>query len=406
MVIVFVTDEYPPARCGGIGTYTAIVAQALAALGYVVHVITKSSDGLVNERLSSGVYVHEIPPVYSNSLWHKLLQYVGAYRKFPIFSHWLAWANAVRCEVSRIQRHMPIDIIEVPDFHAQGILLMLMHRRNTIVRLHNPASIVYVDNGIEISTDLAMAMALEQIAVKCATMVTSPSLAMAQRLRQQWKMEYKHLRIIPCPIDDELFVPLRDWGCESRHTILYVGRLSEAKGVRCFINAAALVHLQFPDVEYVLVGDEASHPEIDDISYAEYIARTAPDLSGRVRFISPVARSDLPRFYQNAYLCVVPSIGFESFSYTSLEAMACGCPLIASKTGAISEIVIDGITGVLVLPNDHVALSNAIKWLLADQGYCLKLETSAIQHVKNNYRLEEVIKRQLEVYKDVVEKRK
>jgi glycosyltransferase involved in cell wall biosynthesis len=78
-----------------------------------------------------------------------------------------------------------------------------------------------------------------------------------------------------------------------------------------------------------------------------------------------LSKEEMIREYQNAHLFLLPSFG-EGFPNSLLEAMASGLPVIASKVGAVPEVVEDRINGILIDPGDPGALTRAIKLLLQD----------------------------------------
>ncbi|MEO5377601.1 MAG: glycosyltransferase family 4 protein [Magnetococcus sp. DMHC-6] len=88
-----------------------------------------------------------------------------------------------------------------------------------------------------------------------------------------------------------------------------------------------------------------------------------PDLQGRV-FLTGAMTHDV-HLYQDLDIYLQPSLS-EGSSMTTVEAMAMGLPVIASRTGGLAEVVIDGETGLLVPPNDPQALAEAILTLLHD----------------------------------------
>ena len=75
---------------------------------------------------------------------------------------------------------------------------------------------------------------------------------------------------------------------------------------------------------------------------------------------------DLPKHYRDADICLVPTIAQDSLSRTSVEAMASGIPVIASRIGGLPFTVIDGVTGLLIEPGDAVDLARKIARLLDD----------------------------------------
>ena len=134
--------------------------------------------------------------------------------------------------------------------------------------------------------------------------------------------------------------------------VLYVGRLSEEKGVRELARAADGLPL-------VVVGDGP-------------LRSLFPQAVG---FVPPHA---LGPWYERAAMVVVPSRR-EGYGVAAREAMAYGRPVVASAVGGLLDAVEDGITGVLVPPDDVTALRTAMEGLLADRGRRLTLGTAARQ---------------------------
>ena len=132
--------------------------------------------------------------------------------------------------------------------------------------------------------------------------------------------------------------------------VLYVGRLSEEKGVRELAAAAAGLPL-------VVVGDGP--------------LRTL--LPQTVGFVPP---GELGPYYERASIVVVPSRR-EGYGVAAREAMAHGRPVVASAVGGLVDAVEDGVTGLLVPPRDPPALREALVRLLADAACVLRLGVGA-----------------------------
>ena len=94
---------------------------------------------------------------------------------------------------------------------------------------------------------------------------------------------------------------------------------------------------------------------------------------------------------------VVPSLLQEPFGLVNIELMACGLPVIASRVGGIPEIVLDGVTGLLVEPNDPQALSEAMAKLLDDPELRKRMGENARKHVVQNFSLETYLDRLSEI---------
>lgn len=117
---------------------------------------------------------------------------------------------------------------------------------------------------------------------------------------------------------------------------IFVGRLSKEKGLVTLIDAWR----RFGDIPLVVVGDGPSRNGI------EYRVQDS-GLQDAVTFTGPVERNRLLQLMQQAEFLLLPSETYEGFPLVLAEAFACGTPVIASRRGAMAEIVEDGRTGIL-----------------------------------------------------------
>ena len=161
-------------------------------------------------------------------------------------------------------------------------------------------------------------------------------------------------------VDTEYFRPSTDARRERPLTVLMVGRLLREKGVREFVEAAAIVRKQLPGVQFLLAGDsDPGNPSsIDPNVVAEWQER------GDVRFLGH--RPDIRDLIQAADLAVLPSYR-EGMPRSLLEAAACGVPLVATDVPGCREIVSNGVNGLLVPPFDSRLLAEAVIELLGDR---------------------------------------
>ena len=161
-------------------------------------------------------------------------------------------------------------------------------------------------------------------------------------------------------VDTAHFRPPADARRERPLTVLMVGRLLREKGVREFVEAAAIVRSQLPGVQFLLAGDsDPGNP-----------SSIAPDVvaewqrKGDVSFLGH--RPDIRELIQAADLAVLPSYR-EGMPRSLLEAAACGLPLVATDVPGCREILSNGINGLLVPPLDSKLLAEAIIELLGDR---------------------------------------
>lgn len=138
--------------------------------------------------------------------------------------------------------------------------------------------------------------------------------------------------------------------------VVAAGRLSTEKGFDVLLEAMSLAVADGLDVRLDLVGSGPEH---------DRLARLAADLGGRVTLVPAQPRDALWSRMDAAQVLVVPSRR-EGLGLVALEAIARGRPVIASRAGGLPEVVVDGVDGVLVTPEDPRALADALHKLPLD----------------------------------------
>jgi glycosyltransferase involved in cell wall biosynthesis len=131
----------------------------------------------------------------------------------------------------------------------------------------------------------------------------------------------------------------------ARDGLLFVGRLSVEKGIDTLVRAAALL----PQGTTVRVAGEGP---------LSHLTQAAPGLSP----LGALPQADVLQAMAGATALVVPSIWYENFPRTVVEAYAQGLPVIASRLGALADLVDDGQTGLLFNPGDPVDLAAKLQW--------------------------------------------
>lgn len=192
----------------------------------------------------------------------------------------------------------------------------------------------------------------------------------ADHVLKEHKVDKAKLHVIPRGIDVDGFTPERvtnertetlrkQWSLKGgRPVIVMPGRLTRWKGQLVFIEA--LARLADHNVEAVMVGDAQER----DAYVEELHARvTQLDLAAITHI--PGHCSDMPAAFMLADVIVTPSIEPEAFGRVAVEAQAMGKPVVASRLGAQTETVVDGVTGFLFPPGDAAALAQGITRALA-----------------------------------------
>lgn len=169
---------------------------------------------------------------------------------------------------------------------------------------------------------------------------------------------------------------------------LFVGRLSEEKGIETIVRAAKLI----PDVTFKIVG---RGPQM------ERLHRLAEGLSN-IEFLGFRMGEELANLYRGAMAVLLPSRVHENFPLAILESMAAGKPVIASHVGGVPEIVDDRVNGLLVSPADLNGWVEAIMRLAYDEDLRLSMAHAARSTVEYRFQLDDHYHRLMAMYEEVL----
>lgn len=143
--------------------------------------------------------------------------------------------------------------------------------------------------------------------------------------------------------------------------ILFVGRLGAEMGLDSFLASARLIADRHPDAKFLMVGQAAD--------LADEAERECAASGGRMMLVRNAPYDELPLYYRLADMLVVPTRGDRTCSsLAGMEAMATRVAVAGFAIGGIPEIVEDGVTGLLVPPEDVAKLADAIDQLLTDEA--------------------------------------
>ena len=188
-------------------------------------------------------------------------------------------------------------------------------------------------------------------------------------------------------VDADQFEPSEP-GEGEEPLILFVGRKSPEKGVHRLLEAFDIVAKTMPGARLALVGPQnlagqelvdrdGTDPLFSDVRqfwgktarFSSYLVEKAEShTAGKVTFVDRVDHSELAEWYRRADIFVFPSLWQEPFGMPPTEAMAAGLPVVATRSGALPEIVVHGKTGLLVDRADVDGLAGALLELLQDPG--------------------------------------
>lgn len=176
--------------------------------------------------------------------------------------------------------------------------------------------------------------------------------------------------------------------------IAYAGRLASAKGVHILIRAIVGVLAEVPNARLLVAGDGPERKTL------QRLVRDL-DIETSVTFTGHLQREEMERRLDPAWVQVVPSLWDEPFGNVVTESMMRGVAVVASASGGISEIVRDGVDGVLVPPGDVDALGRALLGLLTRPARAEAMGAAGRRRVLDAFSEQRLVDRMEEIFLDV-----
>lgn len=240
-----------------------------------------------------------------------------------------------------------------------------------------------------------MALVLATLSSIFSTLVVANSKATADHYSRTRLIGSSRIRVIYNGVDESRLslrpeVALRSLIEDIPEGVVFtlVGRINRWKGHSVFLDAAEQLVAELEEVRFLVVGDSFLGQEELTEALDRRIA-SSDVLRGRM--VRLPHTTEIGSIYSVTDVVVVPSIVPESFGLVAAEAMAAGLPIIASRIGALSEVVKEGRTGILVDPGDHVSLSEAMAKLAASPDLRARMGREGRRRFERRFRVERYV---------------
>jgi glycosyltransferase involved in cell wall biosynthesis len=253
------------------------------------------------------------------------------------------------------------DVVEVPDWMAEGWLFALSRSIPLVAHVHAPIPMIARHGEWPVTRDIRWSSALEKYAVERADVITSPSQFLVDCLRDVGWLNGLGAEVIPYALDWPRWkdvVPVS----ETDPVVLFVGRLEPLKSPETLVTALSLIRNRLPSARAVFVGK--SNAVREGLPYIEWLS-TKLDGSDCCRFLGPRPRQEIFRHLSKSRLLALPST-FDNYPFAALEAMAAGRPVVVGAETGIAEVIRRTGAGSVVPSGDPKALADAILPYLQD----------------------------------------
>jgi len=181
--------------------------------------------------------------------------------------------------------------------------------------------------------------------------------------------------------------------------ITFAGALLPKKGFHTLVIAFNMVKKKLKDAELIVCGSADLHYKSE-----QWLNQLPIPDDGSVQFRGKLPHPELAREFSQAGLAVFPSSKrhcFEGFGKVSIEAQACGCPVVVSDNGGLPETVVDGVTGRVCPADDPKVLADVIIELLSNPDRLKGMGAEAVKHIQKNFLWEQTLK----PLKEIIEQR-
>jgi len=255
------------------------------------------------------------------------------------------------------------------------------------------------------------------LVISCSEFVT-------EAIRTKFPKIVNRCRTVPMGVSPDAFS--RGWQTHQendafRSRLLCVGRISPEKGTHVLLDAFELIVRQSPNATLTIVGPEwiAPREDITDLCLGKRIVdslepfyrdgylkqlkqKLSPAAAKQVTFAGLAAYGEVPKFYESADIYVGPSL-YESFGVSILEAMVAGVPVVSTRVGAVTELISDGRSGLVVEIADPSAIADAVIRLFTNAELRNSIACTAREAVGEQFSWEGICSTLIQLYSAVPE---
>ncbi len=355
-------------------------ARGLAAEGHVVYLVTRGIEGTKRAENLDGIRIHRTSVSYRSGT--------------PLNRLRMMLEQVILIMV--LNRRVRFDVIHAHGYSSgfAALLCRYVYRVPLIITTHGTELLWPKQLWWKSEAEVKLGLLFERFVLEHCDIVIAQSDGVKQYMLRIYSPGLgSKIRMVHTGVDHRKFRP------PSRLTpsrvILFVGALSEIKGVGGLIDSFAQVHREIPESKLVLVG---AGPRGD--YYREYVDKLG--LRDSVRFEGAV-RDDarLARLYSDSDIVVLPSNVGGPISCTIMEGLSCGRAVISTNVPGGIPDVLDGGVGLLIERGDWSALTEDLRRLLTDGEFLSMTETRARTAVEEKYTLDSMISKLTKIYAEV-----
>lgn len=397
MNILYLCDEYPPGRHGGIGTAVKVLGEEMVKKGHTVVVAGFYDWGYGEEDMyeSEGVMVYRFRRGLSSNLLYKQdsLFVRAVYKLFTITG---IFERDIKRSLKKYKLFLEelisehnIDIVEIPDYNdymrfCKDVVLFPKLPVPTIIKAHGGITYFNKEENVSVPKQI---WKMEHELLMQADGVCAVSNYTASKTAAY--LDY------PRPIKtlyNGLPVPAIKNVKKVAKRVIFTGTLIHKKGIDELLQAWNTVHEKMPDAELYIFGKGP----VEKLKML-----LSEDALKTVFFKGHVPREELYAELGEAMVGVFPSLA-ESFGLAPLETLICGTAVIYSRLHAGPELIENNVSGILVDPSNINEIAEKIIYLLNNPEVCDNIVRNGRRVVEERFNISVVADENIEYYRTVI----
>jgi glycosyltransferase involved in cell wall biosynthesis len=332
------------------------LSEQQARQGYDVHVIAGRKGLQPKDEYWKGVSIHRVSVPFNLNALALVRRMVGDGSEWVVHTH--ATCGVFMAALRRIGR---VPLVS----HSHGT-----SRSHHVPVRFKSGNLVVDYSQLGITYD----MIREKLLWRSADRVLAVSQTLMNDIHDSYGIPTERLRVVYNGADTGLFrpdgsseIPKPLAGLAGKKIVLYVGHFGLRKGIFFLIRAMKLLKREVPDSHLVCIGGVPKW--LGNGDYWGILNREIETngVADSVTLLDKVKNTSLPDYYRAASVFALPSY-YETISKVTMEAMACGLPVVATNSGGIPEVVDDRVTGLVVPYASVEALASSLATLLKDEA--------------------------------------
>ncbi|MBV9612751.1 MAG: glycogen synthase [Acidobacteriaceae bacterium] len=397
------TREYPPYVYGGAGVHVDYLSRELARnIEVEVH--------CWGDQHSDNGNLH----VRGEQPWGEITN--GTTEKFK------SALEAFSLNLTQVKALSGMDLVHTHTWYVSmaGYLAKLLYKIPFVLTTHSLEPL-RAWKAEQLGSGYAMSSWMERTGILDADAVIAVSNGTKEDILRVYPLPPERVHVIYNGIDLNEYrrtsdtTALQTYGVDPNSPyVLFVGRITRQKGVTHLVDAIRYLP---QETQIVLCAGAPDTPEIADEMRQK--VEEAKKTNARVIWIEKmISKPEVIQLYSHARLFCCPSV-YEPFGIINLEAMACNAPVVASATGGIKEVVVDGVTGYLVPfdqdPNTGFSsnpgqfardLAAKISDLLGDPEKCKRFGDAGRRRVEETFSWSAIAAQTIELYRSLIEQKR